>query len=63
MSTECPSCGQSLGLLWAEDARAGALYVHRKGFCDAVLVLVAAESPPELEMRLATEEEKKAWAP
>ena len=56
--SDCPSCGRSLGLLRADEAKMGALYVHRKGFCDAVLVLVAVGSPSELEMRLATETEK-----
>jgi len=57
--SNCPSCGHSLGIILAEDAKVGALYHHRK--CRAVLVLIAADSPPQLEFRIATEAEKAAW--
>jgi len=54
----CPKCFQSLGLLRAEDAKVGAFFQHKP--CGAVLVIVAAGSPNQLEMRLATEAEKAA---
>jgi len=59
---DCPSCGHSLGILRAEDARVGALYQHTKCLhchCKAVLLLVSC-SPAHLEMRVATEAEKSA---
>jgi hypothetical protein len=57
----CPKCGEGLGLLRAEDAKVGAIFRHnaRHTNCNAILVLVDASSPATLEMRLATDAEKR----
>jgi hypothetical protein len=52
--SDCPSCGETLGLLRADEVKVGALYKHR---CGKVLVLVSA-STTELVVRLATDAEK-----
>jgi len=52
---KCPSCGESLGLLRADQAKPGALFEHAR--CKTVLVLVSS-STAEIVMRIATEAEK-----
>ncbi len=54
---KCPKCDESLGLLRAEDAKVGAMFVHRKGWCDAVLV-VTWVGHVSFDVRLATKEER-----
>jgi hypothetical protein len=53
---KCPKCNESLGLLRAEDAKVGAMFVHRKGWCGAVLVITHV-GQVTFDVRLATNEE------
>lgn len=57
---DCPKCGQSLGLLSADQAKVGAVFTHRKGWCDAVLVITEVGAV-SFNVRVLTEEEKLAW--
>ena len=52
----CPKCGRSLGIMRAEDAKVGAMFIHRKGWCDAILVLTFA-SVASIKVRFATKDE------
>jgi hypothetical protein len=58
----CPKCQRRLGLTPVEIAKAGNLLQCAGHFgCKAVLMVTkAGPSPADFELRLATEEEKKA---
>jgi len=53
---KCPKCNESLGLLHKEDAVVGRMFVHRKGWCDAVLIITSVDQI-SFDVRLATKEE------
>jgi hypothetical protein len=60
----CPKCGESLGIIQADLVHVGTLLEHEKWVpslgtkCGAVLIVTAINGPC-MDVRLATEEEKR----